>query len=107
VHVNLPNQSEREEILRLLIGQMRLDDETSIDEVCQTLANTTNNFSGADLAALVRAAAVRGLQEAVVKNLQEAEVKVNIRHFLEAKKYDFTSSSSDQRLVDRLNSWKP
>lgn len=84
---------------------MRLDDDTSIDEVCQTLAKTTINFSGADLAALVRAAAVRSLNEQTIK--EDMEVKVNIRHFLESKQYDLAESSCNQQLVERLNRWKP
>jgi SpoVK/Ycf46/Vps4 family AAA+-type ATPase len=84
---------------------MRLDNNTSIDDVCHSLAKTTHNFSGADLAALVRAAAVRSLHEQT--NKDEAEVKVNLRHFLESKQYDFPTSTSDQRLVERLNRWKP
>lgn len=66
----------------------------------QKLASQTQGFSGADLAALCRAAAVRALFE----NSQAADV--TDRHFLEALTTD-VEPSSDNDLVMRLAKWRP
>lgn len=103
VHVNLPNEADREAILRVHVSRVRLDKNTSTDDICKDLAKITADFSGADLAALVRSAAIRSLNEGHNKN----DVSVSMRHFFEAKTLDFVHASSNKELVNKLNKWRP
>jgi ATP-dependent 26S proteasome regulatory subunit len=64
VHVGLPEANDRISIFRLYISSMQVPstfDMNAIDNVCTRLASVTVGFSGADIAALCRAAAVRCL----------------------------------------------
>ncbi len=100
VHVGLPSLVERKSILRVHIGKMRLRDgenSDSIDELCEELSVLTDGFSGADIAALCRAAAVRAFGE---------EISVEGYHFEDALKFDVFPSSDDS-LVKRLRTWRP
>ena len=70
------------------------------------MANETVGFSGADIAALVRSAAVRCLNEA--EGTSEEDVAgVELRHFKDARKYEFAEPSSNNALVNRLLQWRP
>lgn len=101
VHVGLPTHAERKSILQVHIQHMRLAvAENRRDELCATLSNQTEGFSGADLAALCRAAAVRCLQELGDDGL------VDQQHFLEGLRHDIAASSS-KCIVDKLSRWKP
>jgi SpoVK/Ycf46/Vps4 family AAA+-type ATPase len=105
VHVGLPTVSERASILRVHIHKMRirrdLDDGRSdfIDRLCTCLASVTEGFSGADLAALCRTAAVRCLSECG----EQGEIEE--QHFL--KSLDNLAASNSQELVNRLLDWRP
>ena len=61
VHVGLPGVEESEEILRVHVSRMKLAPHCSVDDICKAIASLYLGFSGADLAALCRAAAVRCL----------------------------------------------
>ena len=76
---------------------------TSMDEICKAMAVESSGFSGADLAALVRSAAVRCLNE----NRSGEVAGVELRHFTDARRYDMTDPSSNTKLVERLLRWKP
>ena len=83
---------------------MKLSSSTSVDEVCKQLAGgVTAGFSGADLFALIRSAAVRCLNENVSGDMEGVE----LRHFLDAKAHDMTEPSSNKELVERLLHWRP
>jgi SpoVK/Ycf46/Vps4 family AAA+-type ATPase len=105
VHVGLPTQDERASILRVHVGRMRTSFAVarpalaeSFTIFCDELAAATNGFSGADLAALCRAAAVRCLLESGSNVVQE-------RHFLEALEGDVQPSTSEE-YVRRIEQWK-
>lgn len=101
VHVGLPTQEERNSILQVHIGRMRLKDKKiQCDGLCEKLAGQTDGFSGADLAALCRSAAVRCLRE------QDDDGLVDESHFVEALKHDITATSTE-KLVEKLSKWKP
>ena len=106
VHVGLPSRCDRESILRVHVKKMNLqivDDsiEKTIAMLCTELSTSTEAFSGADLAALCRAAAVRCLREDA-----EGNCKVNMSHFLHALADDVAPSSSTA-LVEQLCKWQP
>ena len=99
VHVGLPSVAERKSILQVHIGNMRFRDgenADSIDKLCEELSILAEGFSGADIAALCRAAAVRALGE---------EISVEGYHFRDALNID-VFPSSDEVLVKRLRQWR-
>jgi len=82
---------------------MKLSGNTSVAEICKTIAFETLGFSGADIAALVRSAAVRCLNEST-----SAEVTaVEMRHFKDARMYNLTEPTSNNALVEKLLKWRP
>ena len=102
VHVGLPSLSERQSILLIHISRMRVrngDNFKHINRLCKKLSILTEGFSGADIAALGRAAAVRALEEGEESIVEES-------HFKEAIEHDMRSSS-DETLVQRLKMWRP
>jgi len=101
VHVGLPVLEERVSILRVHVARMRLASTgtASLETICRTLAEECDGFSGADLAALCRAAAVRCLAE------YGASGRIDERHFREARE-GFKSSCSAE-LASRLTAWRP
>lgn len=101
VHVGLPTLEERVSILGVHVARMRLASaETDrVERICQTLAEACDGFSGADLAALCRAAAVKCLAT------QGENGRIEDRHFYEAR--GGFSPSCDGDLVTRLAKWNP
>jgi SpoVK/Ycf46/Vps4 family AAA+-type ATPase len=102
VHVGLPSLSERKSILQVHIEKMRVRGSGNVDTIrklCEELSILTEGFSGADIAALCRAAAVRALG-------QGEGISVEENHFQDALKLDVFPSSNDA-LVKRLNIWRP
>ena len=59
LHVDAPDEQERVEITKILTRRMPLDPNVSIHEI----AVATNNYTGADLAALCREAAINAMRE--------------------------------------------
>jgi SpoVK/Ycf46/Vps4 family AAA+-type ATPase len=74
------------------------DSPAGVDDLCKSMAKLCIGFSGADLASLCKAAAVRCLQNG------EEKTGVTKQHFLDAYKNDVVRSSNDT-LVKRISSW--
>ena len=104
VHVGLPDMNEREAILRVHTMNMKIaslrNDPSPSDKICNSIAKICIGFSGADLAALCRAAAVRCLSE------KDGTGGVEEKHFNDAFMYDVLRSSQDA-LVQRISKWQP
>ena len=98
VFVNLPNHDDRINIIQLLLRKMKTSLHSNSDSFLEQTAHKTNGFSGADLAALCRAAAIRCLLE------QSDSVKEN--HFLDALD-DGIKASSSKSLVNKIEQWRP
>ena len=95
VHVGLPDEDERESILNVHMGKMRMKRPA---ELAITIAKKTSGYSGAELSALCRAAAVRCL-------LDTSEW-VEEKHF--TKEVDEgAGGKSNAELVYRNQNWKP
>ena len=108
VRVGLPTASERGEILTVLLQDMRLENDTRDEAFVKELAEATEGFSGADLAALCRAAASKCLNESEI-SAPTAGMDlpfVSTDQFRRALREDVRPSSS-HALVRRLNDWKP
>ena len=105
VHVRLPNVDDREDILRVHTKRMKIATPEGVsrssesgDDLCKSMAKLCIGFSGADLASLCKAAAVRCLQNG------EEKTGVTKEHFLDAHKNDVVRSSNDA-LVKRISLW--
>jgi SpoVK/Ycf46/Vps4 family AAA+-type ATPase len=100
VYVPLPSIDERVSILRIHTGRMKLacEDNGGLQLLCEALGSLTKGFSGADIAALCRAAAVRCLLEGK-ENVEE-------QHFLNAIESDVKPSTSES-LLRRIHQWRP
>ena len=101
VHVGLPDLEERVSILTVHLCRMRLasSDNAFVERICRSLADEAEGFSGADLAALCRAAAIRCLNEHGSSGI------IKERHFREAL-IDFKPSCS-ANLAEQLSTWRP
>eukprot|EP00581_Thalassiosira_minuscula_P001041 CAMPEP_0183748186 /NCGR_PEP_ID=MMETSP0737-20130205/67640_1 /TAXON_ID=385413 /ORGANISM="Thalassiosira miniscula, Strain CCMP1093" /LENGTH=970 /DNA_ID=CAMNT_0025983905 /DNA_START=20 /DNA_END=2932 /DNA_ORIENTATION=- len=103
VHVGLPSVKDSEDILRVHVSKMKLaplaDNHSPVDEICKSMAKLCLGFSGADLAAICRAAAVRCLSNG---NVATGITKQN---FLDAYMHDVTRSSNDT-LVRKISAWQ-
>ncbi len=103
VHVGLPNVDDRGDILRVQTKRMKIAPSVVVspageDDLCKSMAKLCVGFSGADLASLCKAAAVRCLQNG------EEKTGVTKQHFLDAYKNDVVRSSNDA-LVKRISLW--
>ena len=78
---------------------MKLHEKVVTELVCEELAKSCVGFSGADLAALIRIAAVRCLNDG-------GQLGVERRHFMDARKRDMTLGSSSTELVERILRWR-
>mmetsp|Transcript_9570 Transcript_9570/g.17281 ORF Transcript_9570/g.17281 Transcript_9570/m.17281 type:complete len:232 (-) Transcript_9570:50-745(-) len=104
VHVGLPTVEDSEEILRVHVRKMRLASlpggVSPVDEICKSMAKLCLGFSGADLAAICRAAAVRCLSNG------DVVTGITKQNFLDAYMHDVMRSSNDA-LVRRISAWQP
>jgi SpoVK/Ycf46/Vps4 family AAA+-type ATPase len=98
VHVGLPDAEERKAILALYMGRMKMDAAIDIATYCDRLSKRLDGFSGADLSALCRAAAMRCLVE--------GSQSINEEHFDAVLNEGFAASSS-RALVERIKQWRP
>jgi len=98
VFVGLPDEVDRQSILCLHIGRMKtVWSPIELQVICKKLAKETEGFSGADLAALCRSAAVRCVMEGADLVREE--------HFLEALNKD-VKASTNQALAERIAKWR-
>ena len=105
VHVGLPTVDESEEILRVHVSQMKIaqtaDGLNPADNICKSIAKLCLGFSGADLAALCRAAAVR-----CIADEEGGKDGITEQHFQDAYMHDVKRSSNDA-LVKKISRWRP
>ncbi|RLI94455.1 MAG: AAA family ATPase [Candidatus Altiarchaeales archaeon] len=80
IEIPLPDEKTREEIFKVHTRKMPLDKDVNLKE----LAEKTSGFTGADIEALCREAAMNALREKKRKNLRK--IKVRMEHFENALK---------------------
>jgi transitional endoplasmic reticulum ATPase len=89
LYVPPPNKESREQILKIHTSKKPLASDVNLD----SLAERTDGYTGADIAALSSAAVMLSLREHIAKNKdpteaerKKDELKVNMHHFEEAMK---------------------
>lgn len=96
IHVALPDISELKDILQTYIEKMKIANYQNVNNIYEYLVPKLIGFSGADVSALCRAAAVRCL----MNNANG----VDLSHFTQA--LSGFHASSEPRLVTRCKNWK-
>lgn len=103
VYVGLPNLDDREKILRVHVSKMKLapqmDGKPPLDEICKSMAEKCPGYSGADLAALCRTAAVQCLARG------DESRGITMQHFSNA--LCEVSRSSNDALLKKIINWMP
>ena len=111
LYVDLPTPEERYDILRTLTKNSPLDGAADIEPGCDAVQldviahdSRADGYSGADLAALVREAAVTALREKIVSPLQYTDENAPVgkvciyqHHFIRAFERVLPSVARDQR----------
>ena len=95
IHVSLPDETELLDILKTYVEKMKLEECCCEDSIYDFVSPLIKGFSGADIAALCRAAAV--------KCLLEGCNGVNVGHFQSALEH--FKPSSDPGIVRRCKAW--
>lgn len=101
VKVDLPSMEDRVAIMQLYMKGMKMEQNEEayfIQNLAFQVAEVTEGFSGADLAALCRGAAIRCLME--------GESNLGKLHFFGELDNGMTASSSTA-LVERISKWHP
>lgn len=106
IEIGVPNRNARKEILQIHTRNMPLAKGVNIDE----LADTTHGYTGADLNALVREAAMATLREILPKIVDKQsipneillELKVSRENFIDAMK-NISPSALREVFVERPN----
>ncbi len=84
IEIGLPNKEGREQIFRIHTNNMStnsmLDPLINISE----LAELTENYSGAEIEAVVRNAGARALHEGLITNIKDENIVVMKKHFIAA-----------------------
>ena len=90
IEIGVPDRNARKEILQIHTRNMPLTEDVSIDE----LANITHGYTGADLAALAREAAMSSLRRIMPKIIDKKSVPNEILTTLSVSKQDFMDAIS-------------
>jgi transitional endoplasmic reticulum ATPase len=86
IAISMPDKKGRREILQVHMRGMPLSNDVSLDE----MAELTHGFTGADLAALTREAAMHALRRFIPKlNLEKQVIPASILKTLKAERADF------------------
>lgn len=99
IYVPPPDKAGRIEILKVHTRGMRLDPSISLEEI----ADRTEGYTGADLAALVREAGLLAIKDAIQRSLPADQVVTSAEHFVNALKKVKPSVSQD--MIQFYNSW--
>ncbi len=85
IEIGVPDRNSRKEILQIHTRSMPLTEDVSIDE----LANITHGYTGADLAALAREAAMSSLRRIMPKIIDKRSIPNEILATLSVSRQDF------------------
>jgi transitional endoplasmic reticulum ATPase len=89
IEIGIPDRNSRKEILQIHTRNVPLSKNVDIDE----LANITHGYTGADLAALVREAAMATVRRKILPEvLANKDVSNDMMHELEIEKGDFMTA---------------
>lgn len=88
VYVGLPNLEGRKKILRVLLAELPMGKKVNLEAVIQSIAQRTESFSGADLAAVCERAKVLALREGDYRNdisLAGSHLLAGLEHILQER----------------------
>ncbi|MDW8022059.1 MAG: CDC48 family AAA ATPase, partial [Nitrososphaerota archaeon] len=89
IRIGVPDRNGRKEILQIHTRRMPLADDVDLDE----LANITHGFTGADLAALCREAAMSALRRFLPRiDLEKEVIPAEVLEQLKVTREDFTNA---------------
>ena len=88
MEIGVPDRNSRKEILQIHTRNMPLAKDVNVDD----LANMTHGYTGADLAALVREAAMVSLRNIIPKIIDKKSVPNELLMSLNVKKGDFVDA---------------
>ncbi|HDI46538.1 MAG TPA: AAA family ATPase, partial [Candidatus Methanomethylia archaeon] len=92
IAIGVPDKRGRREILQVHVRNMPLAEDVNLDE----LAEITHGYTGADLAALCREAAMRALRRFLPKiNLEEEVIPTEVLESLKVTRQDFMDALKD------------
>jgi len=92
IAIPVPDKTARREILQVHTRNMPLADDVNLDEI----AEITHGFTGADLAALCREAAMHALRRFLPKiDLEREEIPTEVLESLKVTKQDFMEALKD------------
>ena len=97
VHVGLPDLNNRADIFNVHLREMKLKSD-NVESLSRNLAGVTEGFSGADIVALCRAAAIH----CIISDAKSVEED----HFAAVLEDGF-QPSSDVKLVEKIKKWHP
>lgn len=82
IEIGLPNQEGREQIFRIHTNNMKSNSMIGSDVDISELSKSTENYSGAEIEAVVRNAAARALHEVLISNIKDDEIVLHKKHFV-------------------------
>ncbi len=88
MEIGVPDRNSRKEILQIHTRNMPLAKDVSIDE----LADMTHGYTGADITALVREAAMASLRHVIPKIIDKKSIPNELLLSLNVKRVDFTEA---------------
>ncbi|MCL5433459.1 MAG: CDC48 family AAA ATPase [Candidatus Marsarchaeota archaeon] len=88
IEIGVPDRDARKEILQIHVRSMPLAEDVNLDEI----ANLTHGYTGADLAALVREAAIAELRKIIPKIDLDKKIPNEVLMSLNVTKNDFMNA---------------
>jgi transitional endoplasmic reticulum ATPase len=88
IEIGVPDRNARKEILQIHVRNMPLAEDVNLDEI----ANLTHGYTGADIAALVREAAMAELRKIIPKLDLDKKIPNDILMSLNVNKSDFDAA---------------
>ncbi|QKF94390.1 AAA ATPase protein [Fadolivirus algeromassiliense] len=87
IEIGLPNREGRQQIFRIHTNKMKTNNMMDKNVDIMILSEMTDNYSGAEIEAVVKNAASRALQEQLSsdkKDIKDEDIVVNMNHFIKA-----------------------
>jgi len=84
IEIGLPDKKGREQIFRIHTNNMSVNNMLDPNINISELSEITENYSGAEIEAVVRNAGARALHEGLIANVKDEDIIIMKKHFLSA-----------------------